>query len=79
MADKLKLSLADITRATGESEPTIRSAMNAGDLPTFLVGRRRFARPAAVSAWVDFLEAESNAGRPVSYRARPAKRLGDAE
>lgn len=78
MANKLKLSLADITEITGESEPTIRSAMNAGDLPTFLVGRRRFAKPEAVRDWIDFLETESNAGRPVCYRARDAKRRGAA-
>jgi hypothetical protein len=70
VATKLTLSLADITEITGESEPTIRRAMTAGDLPTFLVGRRRFANPDAVRRWVDFLEIESNSGRPVCYRSR---------
>lgn len=71
----LKLSVQQIIEVTGETAPTIYSAINAGDLETFLVGRRRFARPEAVRAWVDHLEAESKAGRPVSYRSREA--LGD--
>ncbi|HEX7338880.1 MAG TPA: hypothetical protein VF271_02995 [Rhodanobacteraceae bacterium] len=68
--DKLKLSMADIAEMTGEAMPLIYHAINAGDLKTFLVGRRRFARPEAVRAWVDFLQAESDAGRPVCYQAR---------
>jgi hypothetical protein len=70
MVTKLKMSLADIAEATGEALPLIRAAINAGDLKTFLVGRRRFARPADVEAWVDYLERESDAGRPVKYQAR---------
>jgi len=66
---KLKLSMSGIAEATGESLPTIYAAIRAGDLRTFLCGRRRFARPADVEKWVDFLQAESDAGRPVSYRA----------
>lgn len=73
--EPLKLSVKEIAAITGESIPTIYSAINAGDLQTFLVGRRRFARVEAVRAWVAYLEAESNAGRPVSYRSREA--LGD--
>ncbi|MEO6138355.1 MAG: hypothetical protein ABIP11_06795 [Luteimonas sp.] len=76
--EKLKLSLRDIVEITGESLPLIHDAINAGHLDTFLVGRRRFARPAAVSAWVDFLESRSKAGKPVSYRARPGSRMGAA-
>lgn len=72
----LKLSLKQISATTGESLPLIHDAINAGHLDTFLVGRRRFARPAAVSAWIDFLEARSKAGKPVSYRARPSEALG---
>ena len=72
--EPLKLSVQQIAEVTGESIPTIYSAINAGDLVTFLVGRRRFARVDAVRAWVDHLEAESNAGRPVSYRSRDALR-----
>lgn len=70
---KLKLSMADIAEATGEAMPLIYAAINAGHLKTFLVGRRRFARPADVAAWVDFLQAESDAGRPVCYQARKEK------
>ena len=73
--EKLKLSLAEVSACTGESLPVIHDAIKAGHLRTFLVGRRRFARPDAIRAWVDHLEAESNAGRPVAYRSREV--LGD--
>jgi hypothetical protein len=67
---KLKLSIAEIADATGECNQVVYAAIRAGDLKTFLVGRRRFARPADVQAWIDYLQAESDAGRPVSYAAR---------
>lgn len=73
--EPLKLGVRQIAEATGESIPVIYDAIRAGHLETFLVGRRRFARPEAVRRWVDFLEQQSNAGRPVSYRSREA--LGD--
>lgn len=68
--EPLKLTMQAVAQATGESLPTIYAAINAGHLDTFLCGRRRFARPAAVHAWVDYLEAESRKGRPVMYRPR---------
>lgn len=71
-----KLPLRTIAELTGESLPVIHDAINAGHLETFLVGRRRFARPAAVGAWVDFLESRSKAGKPVVYRPRAAERMG---
>ncbi|MFT4196754.1 MAG: helix-turn-helix domain-containing protein [Pseudoxanthomonas sp.] len=73
--EPLKLGVQQVAEITGESIPTIYSAIQAGDLDTFLVGRRRFARPEAVRRWVDYLEAKSKAGSPVSYRSRGA--LGD--
>ncbi|MDR7098983.1 hypothetical protein J2X04_001330 [Lysobacter niabensis] len=76
--EKLKLSLREIADLTGESLPLIHDAINAGHLDTFLVGRRRFARPAAVSAWIDFLESRSKSGKPVSYRARGGEVAGAA-
>ena len=68
--EKLKVTLDEVCSTTGESRPVVYSAIKAGHLETFLVGRRRFARPEKVRSWVDFLEAESNAGRPVCYRSR---------
>jgi hypothetical protein len=68
--EQLKVSIDGIIAATGESRALVYDAINRGHLKTFLVGRRRFAKPAAVRAWVDFLESESVAGRPVVYRAR---------
>jgi hypothetical protein len=76
--DALKIPIADIPRITGESLPVIYDAVKAGHLVTFLVGRRRFARPEAIRAWVDFLESQSNAGSPVSYRARTDSRVSSA-
>ena len=72
--DQLKIPLAEIPRVAGESLAVVYDAIHAGHLKTFLVGRRRFARPAAIGAWIDFLEAQSNAGRPVTYRARSNER-----
>ena len=68
--EPLKVPVAEVPGVTGESMSVVYDAIKRGHLETFLVGRRRFARPAAIRKWVDFLEAESNAGRPVSYRAR---------
>lgn len=76
--EPLKLSLKQISETTGESLPVIHDAINAGHLDTFLVGRRRFARPKAVEKWIDFLEAESKKGTPVTYRARPDNRRSGA-
>lgn len=67
---KLKLSIDEIAAATGEARPLIYKAIEAGHLKTFLVGRRRFAKPADVQSWIDFLQRESDAGRPVAYQAR---------
>ena len=69
----VKVPIAEVTAATGESNNVVYDAINAGHLKTFLVGRRRFTRPEYIRAWVDFLESESNAGRPVSYRPRVAQ------
>ena len=73
--EPLKVSLQAVAAATGESMAVIYDAINAGHLKTFLVGRRRFARPADVAAWVDYLEAQSDAGKPVVYRARSSERV----
>jgi hypothetical protein len=72
--EKLKLGLKEITEASGESLNVVYNAINCGHLQTFVVGRRRFARPDAVRKWVDFLQAESDAGRPVKYRPRSSER-----
>jgi hypothetical protein len=59
------LSIDRIAESTGQSRANVYDAIKTGHLKSFLVGRRRFARPAAVRAWVDFLETRSDAGRPV--------------
>lgn len=74
----IKIPLTEVARLTGETLPTLYAAMAAGHLRTFLVGRRRFARVTDVRAWVDFLEKESNAGCPVTYRARDMSRRPEA-
>jgi hypothetical protein len=72
-AELQKLGIDEICRITGESRSLVYSAIRCGDLDTFVVGRRRFARPRAVEKWVDFLEARSKAGNPVKYGARATK------
>jgi hypothetical protein len=71
--EKLKLSLADICEASGESRTNVEKAIKAGDLQTFVVGRRRFARPEAVRRWVDWLQQQSDKGRPIKYQPRAAE------
>jgi hypothetical protein len=66
--EPLKLSITQIVEITHECRAVVFDAIAAGDLRTFLVGRRRFARPAEVAKWVDYLERESDNGRPVAYR-----------
>lgn len=73
--EKLKLSRDEIAAISGESLNIIDDAVSAGHLTTFIVGRRRFARPEAVRAWIDFLQAQSDAGKPVSYRARKREQV----
>lgn len=72
--DRLKIPLAEIPVVAGESLAVVYDAIHAGHLKTFVVGRRRFARPEAIRAWVDFLEAQSERGTPVMYRARGRER-----
>lgn len=74
MQQKLKLSLQEIAAITGESLPLIHDAIRAEHLRTFVVGRRRFARPTDVEKWVTYLQKQSDAGKPVKYRARPLER-----
>lgn len=62
-----------IAEASGTSVPVVDDAIRAGHLETFLVGRRRKATDEAVRKWIAYLKAESDAGRPVSYRARNAE------
>lgn len=73
--DQLKVPLAEIPGVAGESLAVVYDAIRAGHLKTFLVGRRRFARPDAIRAWVNYLEAQSDGGRPVTYRARRNERV----
>ena len=64
----------EIPAASGQSLPIVDDAIREGDLETFLVGRRRYAFPSAIARWLSFLKAESDAGRPVCYRARDPKK-----
>lgn len=70
--EPLKLSITQIVEWTHECRAVIFDAIAAGHLKTFLVGRRRFARPAEVRKWVDYLEKRSEQGKPVTYRRKVA-------
>lgn len=67
-------SINDIVETSRQSRPVVYDAINRGHLRTFVVGRRRFARDEDVRSWLDFLQAESDAGRPVKYRGRKVER-----
>lgn len=77
--EALKISMREIEKITDESIPTIYKAIEQGHLRTFLVGRRRYARPEAVREWVDYLEEQSNAGKPVQYRPRSTEKNANLE
>lgn len=66
------LSLKEIAAVSGQSAPSVHAAINAGHLQTMNVGRRRFARESSVQAWLDYLQKQSDAGKPVFYRGRSA-------
>ena len=68
--EPLKLSRQQAAEISGESLSIIDDAIANGDLKSFLVGRRRFVRPDALRKWVDWLEQQSNKGKPVAYRAK---------
>jgi len=70
MTSKLMYSRLELPAITGQSLSNCDRAIACGDLATVCVGRKRYATPAAVQRWVDFLASESNAGRPVRYMAR---------
>lgn len=72
--EPLKLGMQEISEASKECANIVYEAIKCGHLETFLVGRRRFARPEAVRKWVDFLQAQSDAGKPASYRTRASER-----
>ena len=69
--EKLVLGRHEIAEAADTSLSVVDDAIAAGHLQTFLIGRKRKARIENVRAWIEFLERESNAGRPLNYRARP--------
>lgn len=71
---KIILNMAETYHVTNQKPPLVNKAVKSGDLKTFLIGRRRFARLEDVEAWVDYLERESDAGRPVKYQAREQER-----
>lgn len=63
-------TVADVCQATRQCDSLVRDAIRSGDLKTFVVGRRHLIRPESVSAWLDHLEAASERGHPIAYRAR---------
>lgn len=67
---KLMLSRLELPAITGQSLSNVDRAIACGDLATVVIGRKRFATPAAAQKWLTFLASESDAGRPVRYMAR---------
>lgn len=60
--EKLSYTVDEATGATGLTRSRLYQAMQAGDLATFLCGRRRMVSRKALEAYVAKLERES-AGR----------------
>lgn len=75
MADDADHTLASAVIASKKSLMTIHDAIDAEHLESYVVGRRRYIRAADLSAWLDWLKAESDAGRPVVYRSRATERM----
>jgi excisionase family DNA binding protein len=46
------LSLADLERILGVSEPTVARLVRRGEIPVVAVGRRRLVEPAAVRRFI---------------------------
>lgn len=70
MTNKLMFSRLELPAITGQSLSNVDRAIACGDLATVVIGRKRFATPAAAQKWLAFLASESDAGRPVRYMAR---------
>lgn len=64
------LAIREVANISKQGIPSIYRAIELGHLQTFLIGRRRYARESAVRKWLDYLEKQSNAGTPVTYRPR---------
>ena len=64
------IPIKEVSRIACMSMPGIYAAINAGHLRSHLRGRQRFVRESAVVEWLNYLESESDAGRPVTYRPR---------
>jgi hypothetical protein len=67
---KLKYSIEDVCDIANECRSNVVRAVKLGHLPSFTVGKKKYIRPADVVRWVDFLQAQSDAGRPIRYQAR---------
>lgn len=70
MTTKLQYSRMELPALTGQSQSNIDRAIACGDIRTVVIGRKRFATPAAVEKWLTFLAERSEAGKPVKYMAR---------
>jgi excisionase family DNA binding protein len=49
----LTWSVPDVAKRLGVHENTVRRLIARGELPSLLIGDRRFVRPADVEAWLD--------------------------
>lgn len=72
--EKLNYSRQDVASAAGVSLSIVDDAIREGHLESYLIGRKRFVRCAAVSKWLDYLQGQSNKGKPVIYRPSPVRK-----
>ena len=64
------IPIKEVSRIACMSMPGIYVAIDRKHLQTFLIGRRRYARESAVRNWIDWLQKQSDAGKPITYRPR---------
>jgi len=76
--EKLVVSRHEIAELADTSLSIVDDAIRLGHLKSFLVGKKRKAKIGDVRGWIDFLARESDAGRPVCYRARNEERRATA-
>ena len=55
----LLITIEEIIEASRSSRATVYSEIKKGRLKTVTIGRRRYATPETVKAWIDRLSAES--------------------
>lgn len=68
---KLNYTRQDAAEAACVSLSRIDDAIREKHLESYLIGRTRLIRADALNRWLDFLQKQSDKGKPVKYRSAP--------